>query len=91
MKAVFEIDAAMKSEIEQFVKTDEKINRGSITFKDGSLFGDSGKVYLIYDGSEECIKRISEKATRSRKEEEILKKVEEEEESAAHGFGSLFS
>ncbi len=91
MKAVFKVPKDMKSRIEEAVKKDEEINRGSILFRDGSAIGEDPECYyLVYDGTEESIRKISDMGIeRDGNEERILQKVEEEEARAIEGFGKL--
>ena len=89
MKTVFRFPADRKAEVERFVKGDETVNRGSIVFRDGSWMREEGTAYLIYDGSEEAVKKIEEIAERAENEKEIIGKLEEEEMKAAEGFGNI--
>ena len=92
-KVVFLVSNENKAKAEQALKTDNDVNRGSISVRQcGSLDIDEDGYFIIVDASDETLKKakelLKELATVYEKKEDVLKKVEEEEE-ALGGFGNI--
>ena len=93
-KEVFFIKSENKLTVENMLRKNELINRGSITIKDAkTLDSEKEGFYFILDLSveaskkaDELLKEISEKVDNK---ENIIKKVEEQENSATQGFGNI--
>ena len=94
MKVVYSFPSDMKRDIEQIVKSDEIVNRGSILFREGSAYGHNGEYLLVYDGDDERVSRLGElmngKAERPSDEDDIIRKIAEEEDRSLAGFGGIF-
>ncbi len=76
---------------------DDIIGRQAITEKDTASFGlDNDKILLLYEGSEEANRRLSElfkdnlTLLEKSKAEEVYKMIKDEESRAEGGMGFLF-
>lgn len=97
MKIVFKITNDRRAEVENLIRTDEVINRQSITIRAAESLGISGLencYIMIIEGSEQSIERakdlLKEKAEIVQESQKILDKIKEEEDNAVCGFGSIF-
>lgn len=94
MRVVYLAGNENKAKAEDLLKKDDFVSRGSITIRSaGSLgFNDDG-YFLVYDGSDEAVKKADELlkgiAKRFPKAEEVLKKIDEQEDKAMEGFGNI--
>ncbi len=94
MRVVFLAGNENKAKAEDLLKKDDFVNRGSITIRTaGSLGFDEDGYFLVYDGSEEAVKKadelLKELAKRYPKAAEVLKKIDEQEDNAMEGFGNI--
>jgi hypothetical protein len=103
MEIVFQIESANLSKVKDLLLKDETVNRASITFKEGKVFGVEGYVCYVSGTDERCQRALEvvkvkdeegnttelAKKVESGKAEEIIKKIEEEEDRAIEGFGSF--
>lgn len=94
MKIVYLIKSENKNKAEIALKTDEIVNRGSITIKEpSSLDIEEDGVFFILDASEAALKRAEELlkdfGTKYKHGEKVIKAVEEQENAAMSGFGNI--
>ncbi len=94
MKEVLAVSSDKKEKVEDMLKKDEEINRGSIVVKSASSLGfDDDCYFIIIDAPEHAIKKalnmVSGIASVFKDKNRVLKKYEEQEEAAMQGFGSI--
>jgi len=94
MREVFEVPSENKSKVEDLLKKDDEVGRGSITVKSaGSLDRDEDVYFIILDATEERVKRAEELvkglAKRSKHAKQVLEKLDEQENAAIEGFGNI--
>lgn len=86
-----------KSQIDKInlMETDDVLSRQSITKKDGSGYGEDGKIIVILEGSPDIFERVGKIVGKlsepsEKKGKEIYNKIKQEEEDAQGGVGFLF-
>ena len=94
MKEVFIVKGENKQKVEDLLKQDDVINRGSITIKTpASIDMKEDGIFFILDMPEEAMKRAEELtkglAEKYKHGKDVIKKVEEQENTAIEGFGSI--
>ena len=94
MKEVFIVKSENKQKVEDILKKDDIVSRGSITIKTPeSLDIDEEGYFFILDAPEETIKRTEELtknlAEKYKKAKRVIEKAEEQESSAIEGFGNI--
>lgn len=94
MREVFLVSSENKSKVEDLLKRDDEISRGSITLKSpGSLDIDEDGYFIILDASDERIKKAEHLlhglATKYKHAKRVLDKLDEQENSAIEGFGNI--
>lgn len=94
MREVLEVPSENKSKVEDTLKKDDEVSRGSITVKSASSLDIEEDVYfIIIDASEERIKHAKELvkgfAKPYKNAIKVLEKLDEQENSAIQGFGNI--
>jgi len=94
MKEVFLVKSENKQKVEDLLKKDDVVSRGSITIKvPASLDMKENGYFFILDMQEPAMKRAEELiknlAEKYKEKEKVIKKVEEQENSAIEGFGNI--
>ena len=94
MKEVLAVSSDKKEKVEDMLKKDEEINRGSIGVKSASSLGfDDDCYFIILDAPEHAIKKalnmVSGMASAFKDKDKVLEKYEEQEDAAMQGFGNL--
>ncbi|MBI3190520.1 hypothetical protein HYZ41_02340 [archaeon] len=94
MKEVFIVSSENKQKVEDILKKDDIISRGSITIKlPSSLDMKEDGYFFILDMPESSLKRAEELTKDLAQEykdgEIVIKKVQEQEDSAIEGFGNI--
>ncbi|MEM7819440.1 MAG: hypothetical protein QXD48_01270 [Candidatus Aenigmatarchaeota archaeon] len=94
MKEVFLVSNENKNKVEDILKKDDNISRGSIIIRSASALDIKEDGYFILlDAPEDVIKKAEELvkniANKYNKKEIIIKKIEEQENSAIEGFGNI--
>ena len=94
MKEVLHVDSENKSKVEDILKKDDIVSRGSITIKSPSSLDMKEEGYFfILDMPEESIKRTEDLVKGLAKKhphaKEIIKKVDDQENAAMEGFGNI--
>ena len=94
MREVFEVVSENKSKVEDLLKKDDEINRGSITIRtSGSLDIDEDCYFIILDASEDKIIKarelVKDLAKPYKDAKKVLEKLDEQENSAIEGLGSI--
>ena len=94
MKEVLFVKSENKSKVEDILKKDDIISRGSITIRAAaSLDIDEDGYFFILDMPESSIKRAEELtkdvAEKYKHGDKVIEKVREEEDKAIEGFGNI--
>ena len=94
MREVFLVSADHKSKVEDMLKKDDEINRGSITVRSASSLDIKEDGYfIILDASEERVHKakelVKEYAQPYKHAKRVLEKIDAQEESAIEGFGNI--
>ncbi|MFA4820325.1 MAG: hypothetical protein WC613_05215 [Candidatus Aenigmatarchaeota archaeon] len=94
MREVFEVPNENKSKVEELLKKDEEINRGSITIRSASSLDIEEDCYfIVLDTSEDRIEKAKELvkglAKPYKNAKKVLEKIDEQEDSAIEGFGNI--
>ena len=94
MRVVFEVPSENKSKVEELLKKDDEISRGSITIRTaGSLDINEDCYFIILDAPEDKIDKAKElvkgMAKLYKHAEKVLDKIDEQENSAIEGFGNI--
>ena len=94
MREVLEVPSENKSKVEDMLKKDDEVSRGSITVKSASSLDIEEDVYfIIIDASEERIRRAEELvkglAKPYKHAKKVLDKIDEQENAAIEGFGNI--
>ncbi len=94
MREVLAVENENKSKVEDLLKKDDEVGRGSITVKNASSLDIDEDVYfIIIDASEERIHRAKELvkglAKPCKDAKKVLEKLDEQENSAIEGFGNI--
>ena len=94
MREVFFVKSDNKSMIEDMLRRDDEIGRGSITVRSAaSLDIDEDGYFIILDASHERVEKakklIHEFARPYANAKKILDKLDEQENSAIEGFGNI--
>lgn len=94
MREVYLVSAENKAKVEELLKKDEVVNRGSIIIKSpGPLGFNEDGYFIILDASEQALK-IAETlmkglTTKYKDKEKVLEKYDEQEDAAMSGFGNI--
>ncbi|MCX6815570.1 MAG: hypothetical protein NT120_01840 [Candidatus Aenigmarchaeota archaeon] len=94
MKEVFLVKSENKQKVEDLLKKDDVVSRGSITIKvPASLDIKEDGYFFILDVGEEAMKKAEELikgiAEKYKNGKKVIEKVEEQEDSAMEGFGNI--
>jgi adenylate kinase family enzyme len=94
MKEVLLVKSENKQKVEDILKKDDIVSRGSITIKTSqSLDIKEDGYFFILDAQPEVIKRAEELtkglAEKYKHAKKVIEKVEEQENSAIEGFGNI--
>ena len=94
MREVFEVPSENKSKVEDLLKRDDEINRGSITIRTaGSLDIDDDCYFIILDAPEDKIRKakelVKDLAKPYKNAKKVLDKIDEQENSAIEGLGNI--
>lgn len=94
MKEVLLVKAENKQKVEDILKRDNLVSRGSITIKSpSSLEINEDGYFFILDAQPDVIKRAEELtsglAVRYKDAKRVIEKVEEQENNAIEGFGNI--
>lgn len=94
MKEVFLVKPENKQKVEDILKKDDIVSRGSITIKlPSSLDMDEDGYFFILDMPESSIERAEELAMgliqKYKNKKKVIEKVEEQEDQAIEGFGNI--
>ena len=94
MKEVLLVKSENKQKVEDILKKDDIVSRGSIIIKSPQSLGmNENGVFFILDAPEETIKRAEELtkgvAEKYKDGKRVIKNVEEEEDRAIEGFGNI--
>ncbi len=94
MKEVLLVKSENKQKVEDLLKRDDIVSRGSITIKSpSSLDIDEEGYFFILDMRESSIERAEELtkelAQKYKDGKKVIHKVEEEEDRAIEGFGNI--
>ena len=93
-KQVFLVKSENKQKVEDVLKRDDVVSRGSITIKSPSSLGINEEGYFfILDMSDEALQRADELTKglveKYENAERVIKAVDEQEDSALEGFGNI--
>jgi hypothetical protein len=94
MKEVFLVKTENKQKVEDMLKKDDIISRGSITIKSpSSIDMKEDGYFFILDMPESSLKRVEELvkglAEKYKDRETVISRVQEQEDSAIEGFGNI--
>ena len=94
MKEVFLVKTENKQKVEDLLKKDDTVNRGSITIRTAASLDIKEEGYFFILDMPESSLKIAEELTKGIAEkykhgEKIIKKVQEQEDSALEGFGNI--
>jgi len=94
VKEVFLVKSENKQKVEEILKKDDVVSRGSITIKTPqSLDIKEDGYFFILDLSEEGMKRAEELirgvAERYKHGKDVIRKAEDQENTAIEGFGNI--
>ncbi len=94
MKEVFLVKTENKQKVEDLLKKDDVVSRGSITIRTAASLDIKEEGYFFILDMPESSLKIAEGLTKGIAEkykhgENIIKKVQEQEDSAIEGFGNI--
>lgn len=94
MREVFKVSNENKSKVEDMLKKDEEINRGSIVVRSASSLNINEDCYfIVLDAPEDKIEKakelVKELAEPYKDAKKVLSKLDEQEDAAIEGFGNI--
>ncbi len=94
MREVFAVPNENKSKVEDMLKKDEEINRGSITVRSSSSLDiDEDCYFIVLDAPEDKIEKakelVKDLAEPYKHAKKVLDKIDEQEDAAIEGFGNI--